>query len=42
VGQFMVHLVAHLGYHLGQVDYHRRIAAGQEALPGMISPGKLA
>ena len=42
VGQFMVHLVAHLGYHLGQVDYHRRIIAGQEALPGMISPAKLA
>ena len=23
--QFLVHLVAHLGYHLGQVDYHRRM-----------------
>lgn len=22
---FMVHLVAHLGYHLGQIDYHRRL-----------------
>lgn len=24
---FLVHLVAHLGYHLGQVDYHRRLVA---------------
>ncbi|MGH7639265.1 MAG: DinB family protein [Gemmatimonadaceae bacterium] len=22
---FMVHLVAHLAYHLGQIDYHRRV-----------------
>ena len=25
---FMVHLVAHLAYHLGQIDYHRRVATG--------------
>ena len=25
---FMLHLVAHLAYHLGQVDYHRRITTG--------------
>lgn len=24
-GDWLVHLVAHLGYHLGQVDYHRRL-----------------
>lgn len=24
---FLVHLVAHLGYHLGQLDYHRRMQA---------------
>ncbi len=24
-GQFLVHLAVHLGYHLGQVDYHRRL-----------------
>ena len=24
---FMIHLVAHLGYHLGQINYHRRIIA---------------
>ena len=31
---FLVHLVAHLGYHLGQVDYHRRLVAGDtRAIP---------
>ncbi len=24
-GTFLMHLVSHLGYHLGQVDYHRRM-----------------
>lgn len=27
--EFLVHLAVHLGYHLGQVDYHRRIVTGQ-------------
>ncbi len=25
----LIHLTAHLGWHLGQVDYHRRIVTGQ-------------
>lgn len=25
---FLVHLVAHLAYHLGQIDYHRRTVTG--------------
>lgn len=28
-GDFLVHLVAHFTYHLGQVDYHRRLLTGQ-------------
>jgi hypothetical protein len=24
-GYFLVHLTVHLGYHLGQVNYHRRL-----------------
>jgi len=24
-GYFLIHLVAHLGYHLGQINYHRRL-----------------
>jgi uncharacterized damage-inducible protein DinB len=25
---FLLHLLAHLGYHLGQIDYHRRAVSG--------------
>ncbi|HYC50282.1 MAG TPA: DinB family protein [Gemmatimonadaceae bacterium] len=25
---FVIHLVAHLAYHLGQMDYHRRVVTG--------------
>ena len=25
---FLLHLLSHLGYHLGQIDYHRRAATG--------------
>lgn len=28
---FAVHLVAHLAYHLGQMDYHRRMVTGSTA-----------
>lgn len=30
--QFLVHLLAHLNYHLGQVDYLRRIITGKGAI----------
>lgn len=26
--RFLVHLAVHLGYHLGQVDFHRRLSTG--------------
>jgi uncharacterized damage-inducible protein DinB len=26
-GFFLMHLIAHLGYHLGQINYHRRMIA---------------
>lgn len=41
-GQFLVHLAVHLGYHLGQIDYHRRMLTGGSSLPGMQSIGALA
>jgi len=28
-GLFLTHLATHLAYHLGQVDYHRRVVTGQ-------------
>jgi len=27
-GDFLIHLAAHFTYHLGQIDYHRRIVTG--------------
>ena len=27
-GMFLLHLLSHLGYHLGQIDYHRRASTG--------------
>ncbi|HMA41138.1 MAG TPA: DinB family protein [Gemmatimonadales bacterium] len=38
-GEWLVHLVAHLGYHLGQVDYHRRLVTGKgETVRAMAAP----
>ena len=34
-GQFLVHATAHLAYHLGQIDYHRRVVTGGAPVPGM-------
>ncbi|HTH55419.1 MAG TPA: DinB family protein [Cyclobacteriaceae bacterium] len=28
-GYFLFHLAAHLGYHLGQINYHRRLVASK-------------
>jgi hypothetical protein len=36
-GQLLLHLIAHFGYHLGQVDYHRRAVTAGGSVPGMIS-----
>jgi hypothetical protein len=36
-GLFLLHLAAHLAYHLGQIDYHRRVVTGGESLVGMQS-----
>jgi uncharacterized damage-inducible protein DinB len=40
-GDFLVHLASHLAYHLGQVDYHRRIAGGSDGTVGAVAPGRL-
>lgn len=37
----LVHLVSHLGYHLGQIDYHRRLVTGQNQPVGTLSIPKL-
>ena len=41
VGEFLIHLVAHLAYHLGQIDYHRRCTSGDAATVGVLSPRDL-
>jgi uncharacterized damage-inducible protein DinB len=41
-GDFLIHLASHLAYHLGQVDYHRRIVTGQATTVGPVAPGRLA
>lgn len=34
-GQLLLHLATHFAYHLGQLDYHRRMATGGGAVAGM-------
>jgi hypothetical protein len=40
--RFLTHLCVHLGYHLGQLDYHRRFVTGGGALAGALSLKALA
>jgi uncharacterized damage-inducible protein DinB len=40
-GRFLAHLCGHLAYHLGQVDYHRRITTGAGAVDGIQDFGPL-
>jgi len=37
-GDYLVHLCVHLGYHLGQIGYHRRMTTGSEASANAVSP----
>ncbi len=37
----LIHLATHLTYHLGQIDYHRRLVAGNAASIGAVSPAEL-
>lgn len=37
----LVHSAAHLAYHLGQFDYHRRIVTGDERTIGAVAPSEL-
>ncbi len=35
-GRFLVHLTTHLAYHLGQVDFHRRLSTGDGTSVGAL------
>lgn len=39
--EFLVHLVIHLGYHLGQIDYHRRMVTGVNVATHAVALGEL-
>ncbi|MDH4130730.1 MAG: DinB family protein [Gemmatimonadota bacterium] len=41
-GDFLLHLTTHLAYHLGQVDYHRRLLAGSAATVNAMAIPELA
>ena len=36
-GDFLIHVAVHLAYHLGQLDYHRRVVTGVRAGIGAIA-----
>lgn len=40
--RFLVHLAVHLGFHLGQLDYHRRAVTGESSSIGPMSIPALA
>lgn len=41
-GDFLTHLAVHLAYHVGQVDFHRRIVTGDVTGVGAVSPVELS
>lgn len=40
--EFLLHCAAHLAYHLGQVDYHRRITTGSSVTVNTMAPAELS
>ena len=40
-GEWLIHLAAHLGYHLGQIDYHRRLVTGRGDTVGTMAVPQL-
>jgi uncharacterized damage-inducible protein DinB len=41
-GDFLMHLCIHCGWHLGQLDYHRRMVTGQGGQIRAVLPSELA
>ncbi len=42
LGEYLVHLVSHFSYHLGQIDYHRRVVTGQNRGVDAVRPTELS
>jgi uncharacterized damage-inducible protein DinB len=41
-GEYLLHLTTHFAYHLGQLDYHRRMVTGSDAAVGAMRPAELS
>jgi hypothetical protein len=41
-GDYLVHLAVHFAYHLGQLDYHRRVVTGVNSSVGAVRPAELS
>jgi uncharacterized damage-inducible protein DinB len=41
-GEYLVHLTTHFTFHLGQLDYHRRVVTGNPAGVGAVRPAELS
>ena len=41
-GDYLVHLATHFAYHLGQIDYHRRMVTGQDQGIDAVRPADLS
>jgi hypothetical protein len=40
-GDYLIHLVSHFAFHLGQIDYHRRVVTGQTVGIGAVRTAEL-
>ncbi len=40
--EFLLHLATHLAYHLGQLDYHRRLVTGESGQSGAMTVKELS
>lgn len=41
-GDYLIHLVTHFTYHLGQIDYHRRVVTGRAFAVDAVRPSELS
>lgn len=41
-GDYLVHLATHFAYHLGQIDYHRRVVTGAAFAVDAVRPAELS
>lgn len=41
-GDFLIHLTTHLAFHVGQIDYHRRLTTGDPSSIGPVAIPQLA